>query len=102
LIAATRKEQDESPAGQFLDCYFNTLPRHDLSQLVYWDRDTLNKVDSTMLKQAYTNSNATYQSMHKFLIDDPASPYRDPNFGAKNPDKAPIPVEEFMWAWAIV
>ena len=37
LIALTRKEFEFTPQSNLLKAWFNVLPKHDLSQMIFWD-----------------------------------------------------------------
>ena len=51
LLLAMRKEHDLSqPDEVFQKNYLETLPKQDMTQIVYWDTPTLNKIDSQILR----------------------------------------------------
>ena len=69
---------------------------------MYWDRETLNKVDSSWTIRQYRNSGNSYHTIYNLLINDANTPYRNPEWGGDPSKPAPISPDEFFWAWAIV
>ena len=99
LIALTRKEFQFTPQANLLKAWFDVLPKHDLSQMIFWDSRALNQIDSQILRQNYQDTLGVYQAYFKMLVQDDASPYRS---FVKDSEESPMSLEEFMWAFNIV
>ena len=65
----------ESPIDNFVRTYLDTLPEGDLTSMIYWDRETLNKVDSEIIRSTYSTTCGYYKSLFKAMIQHPQSPY---------------------------
>ena len=46
LIMICRKNSDWGVVDNMIKSYMDTLPMNDLSTLIYWDKSTLNEIDS--------------------------------------------------------
>lgn len=55
--------------------YLDTLPRDDLSTLIYWDPDTLNQVDSQIIRKSHMETCTFYKQIYGMLVNNPDSPY---------------------------
>jgi len=74
----------------FIQSYLDMVPQPDeQSNIVFWDKDVLNEIDSDHVKQAHSNTHAFYRGMFNQLVNDEKSPFKDKNS---------IQYGEFLWA----
>ena len=55
--------------------YLETLPVGDLSQIIYWDPETLNQVDSQILRSSYKTTCDHYKAIYRAMVMHQSSPY---------------------------
>lgn len=70
------------------------MPRDDLTQIVFWPRETLLDLDSQLLIKQHRETLGFYRMIHTQLTTDIDSPY------AKVLNS--IPLDEFLWAFCLV
>ena len=68
-----------------------------MTQIVYWDSETLNSLDSKNLRDQYTDTQRVYEAYYKLLIDNPDSPYHQ-----NSSNSVSISYDEFLWAFTTV
>ena len=49
LILLMRKKDNESVPESLIHTFIQAMPQHDQTQIVFWDNETLNKIDSPNL-----------------------------------------------------
>ena len=50
LLTVSRKKSERSAKDALIESWLNILPGDDLSSIIYWDKSTLNEVDSELLR----------------------------------------------------
>lgn len=85
--------------NNYVRTYLDTLPRNDLSSLVYWDPITLNQVDSKILRDNYKMTCDHYKAIYRAMVLDPSSPYSQ---FSKDESLPPLSEEEFLWGFCTV
>ena len=81
--------------ASFMKSYMNMLPQPgEQSNIVFWDQDVLNEIDSEHLKQAYGSTHAYYRSLYDHLINGETSPYKE--------SAGLMSYAEFLWAFNTV
>ena len=70
LISLKRgsSEKFTSPMDNFVRTYLATLPVEDMSTLVYWDKATLNLVDSEIIRQTYRTTCDHYKAIYRAVV----------------------------------
>ena len=69
-----------------------------MSQIIYWDQPTLNRIDSEIIRDTYRNTTNMYNYYYKLLVDRDDSPYRT----FSHSKEAQVSKDEFLWAFCTI
>ncbi len=70
-----RIKETQSLNSKFIKTYINTLPTEDLTNIIYFPKNILLDIDSSILRQQYTEVIHYYKSIYNELFKKEESPY---------------------------